>query len=207
MARPMLDGKLMFPNEYLAAEEFGGKDVTLAIRNVKFDDLKLTDGATERKPIVFFEKTKKKFVLNKTNATTIAKLHGAEARGWAGKRITLYPTTCQAFGKTVDCIRVRDNVPPEARQQQGASGSQLNDERAEVGTESEASVPDEEVCRRLYASIQKEAQQHMRKAGLESLIESAVYDTGSDPAGINPLIAQGKFFEAAKQIMKYRGWQ
>ena len=38
MAKPMLDGKLLFPSDYLAAEEFGGKDVTLTIKGVKLDD-------------------------------------------------------------------------------------------------------------------------------------------------------------------------
>ena len=57
MSKPMLDGKLMFPSDYIAAEEFGGKDVTLTIREVLLDDLKMTDGSTERKPVLLFEKT------------------------------------------------------------------------------------------------------------------------------------------------------
>ena len=117
MAKPMLDGTLMFPSEYLAAEEFGGRDVKLVIKDVKLDDLRMTDGGTERKPILTFTKTKKKLVLNKTNATTIAKLYGGEARNWVGKEITLYPTECNAFGQQVECIRVRAKnrtgaVPP-----------------------------------------------------------------------------------------------
>ena len=109
--RPLLDGKLMFPTQFLASEEFLDKDVTLTIRDVKIDNLRMADGGAEDKPVLMFKKTDKKLVLNKTNATTIAKLHGSEARGWVGKTITLFPTECQAFGKTVSCIRVRPKTP------------------------------------------------------------------------------------------------
>lgn len=107
MSKPMMDGQLMFPSDYLAAEEFKGKDVTLTIKDVRKDSLKLKDGGEEQKWIITFEKTPKKLVLNKTNASTIAKLHGSEAREWIGKPVTFYPTTCSAFGQQVDCIRVR----------------------------------------------------------------------------------------------------
>jgi hypothetical protein len=46
-------------------------------------------------------------VMNKTNAKLIASHYGDDTDNWTGKEITLYPTTCQAFGETVPCIRVR----------------------------------------------------------------------------------------------------
>jgi phage-related protein len=47
-------------------------------------------------------------VLCKTTANQIAEsLTEKKAVKWAGRQITLYPTQCEAFGKTVDCIRVR----------------------------------------------------------------------------------------------------
>ena len=108
MSKPTFGGELMFPNDYLAAEEFGGKDVTLTIKSIKRDALRTTSGSTEDKYVIEFEKTKKKLVLNKTNAVQIAKVHGTKAEDWIGKQITLYPTTCMAFGSETDCIRVRD---------------------------------------------------------------------------------------------------
>jgi len=111
MSKPTLDGKLMFPTQYLASEEFTGKDVPLTIKDVRVENLRMSDGGTEDKVILTFTKTDKKLVLNKTNATTIAKLYGGEARAWVGKTITLFPTECSAFGKTVDCIRVRSTKP------------------------------------------------------------------------------------------------
>jgi hypothetical protein len=58
-----------------------------------------------------FDKTEKLFVLNKTNANAIAEALGEKkAVNWTGKRITLFPTQCDAFGKTADCIRVKGAV-------------------------------------------------------------------------------------------------
>jgi len=111
MSKPTLGGKLMFPSEFVAAEEFNDKDVSLTIKSVKVDSLRTTDGSTEQKPVLYFNETPKKLVLNKTNATQIAQLHGAKAEKWVGKKVTLFPTTCAAFGQTVDCIRIRPTMP------------------------------------------------------------------------------------------------
>lgn len=111
MAKALLDGKLMFPSEYVAAVEFAGKDVTLTIKQIEIADLRMVDNTTQKKPVLHFVETPKKLVLNKTNANQIAELHGSEARKWVGKRITLYPTKCQSFGKTVDCVRIRPIAP------------------------------------------------------------------------------------------------
>jgi hypothetical protein len=113
--------KLLFPNEYLGAPDLRGRDVTLTIDTVRMESLKREDG-DEEKPIVHFiemrkrpKKKRKKWVLNKTNATQIAKLYGPEVNAWHGCRVTLYATTCQAFGQTVECIRVRDSKPHGSR--------------------------------------------------------------------------------------------
>ena len=49
--------------------------------------------------------------LNKTNAKTIAQLYGTNPTKWAGKLITLYPTTTDVAGRTEDCIRIRPEDP------------------------------------------------------------------------------------------------
>jgi len=51
------------------------------------------------------------FELNPTNRKTISTLYGTKPSAWAGKFITLYPTTTEMAGQTVDCIRVRPTVP------------------------------------------------------------------------------------------------
>ena len=111
MSKPTLNGKLLYPTQFLASEEFSDKDVTLTIKAVRIENLRMVDGGTEDKPILEFKKTDKKLVLNKTNAVTIAGMYGNKAEKWVGKSITLFPTECQAFGKTVDCIRIRSSKP------------------------------------------------------------------------------------------------
>ena len=115
-----MDFRLLFPSLYLGAADLHGKDATLTIRRIIVEELK-TDRGDEKKPVIYFEETaakaaksgdkEKRIVLNKTNATAIAFLYGNEIDDWTGKRITIYPTKAQAFGKIVDCIRVREEVP------------------------------------------------------------------------------------------------
>lgn len=102
-------GELMFPSDYLAAVEFKGRDVTLTIKAVNMEDLVMVGGGKKRKPVLSFNGTKKKLVLNVTNASAIASMYGAEAKAWVGKKVTFYPTKAKFGRNTVDAIRVREN--------------------------------------------------------------------------------------------------
>ena len=120
-----MDVRLLYPSLYLGAHDINGKDAALTMRRVVVEGLK-TERGEEKKPVLYFEETKakaekagtadkeKRLVLNKTNAMMIASIHGHELDNWKGKRISLYATTAQAFGKTVDCIRVRETAPATA---------------------------------------------------------------------------------------------
>lgn len=124
--------KLLFQTEFLAAVELKGRDVTLTIARVDMETLRREgdddeDASSERRPVVHFEemqrrpkKDRKRLVLNVTNAKTIAKLYGNATEDWTGKPITLYPTTCKAFGEVVECIRVRKQRP-SAKTQRSSS--------------------------------------------------------------------------------------
>lgn len=118
-----MDVRLLFPNEYIAAADLleaerktGKEGVALTIASVSVESLK-TNRGSEKKPIVRFKEMEaryakgqgpaKKLVLNKTNAKAIAKMYGFETNDWVGKKITLYPTQCEAFGDVVDCVRVK----------------------------------------------------------------------------------------------------
>jgi len=115
-----MDARLLFPNEYIGAADLKGQDVTLTISKMQVETLR-TDKGEERKPILYFAEMEERhargqgenmrFVLNKTNNKKLMELFGYQTDDWAGKRITLYPTTCQGWGKTVDCVRFRDKVP------------------------------------------------------------------------------------------------
>ena len=104
--------ELMFPSDYLCAFDCGGKDVTLTIAKINLEELRLNRGGTKVKPVLTFSDHKKKVVLNKTNAESIAiTLGSSRAEDWLGKRVTFYPTKTTVGRETVDCIRVREKAP------------------------------------------------------------------------------------------------
>lgn len=99
--------KLMYPSEYLNACDLGGKDATVTIERIDIESVPGPDGKKADKPVAHFKGAKKRMVLNKTCAKSIAHHFGNDTDKWIGQKVTLYPTTCQAFGQTVECIRVR----------------------------------------------------------------------------------------------------
>ena len=101
---------------FLEAEDLPqNKDIKVVIRSVResTNKDKGQDGKNLDKPIVAIEGAKKEWVLNKTNAKTIRRAYGNDMSKWAGMSITIYRTTCNAFGKTVACVRVREEMNNE----------------------------------------------------------------------------------------------
>jgi hypothetical protein len=103
----------MFPSKYLKAGDCEEADLILTIANVKFEELGQGDKA-ETKPVIYFDEAEKGLVLNKTNATTIAELHGRTTEQWIGKRIAIYATEVEMGGKVSMGIRVRLRAPKAA---------------------------------------------------------------------------------------------
>ena len=130
------DGELMFVSEYVGAPELKGKDVTVTIASVVKEQVAMTDGGKKTKLVIRFKESAKKLICNKTNGDSISVIHGNESKQWAGKRITLYPTTCLAFGEMVECIRVREVVP-------SANGKPSEQKPAETQAEREPGADDD----------------------------------------------------------------
>lgn len=104
---PQFDVALMFPSDYLKAADLDGEPITLTISEVLRDKLRMVNGSKVEKYLVRFKETPKLLVLNRTNARAISSvLREPKAINWPGERIILNPTTCEAFGEIVDCIRV-----------------------------------------------------------------------------------------------------
>jgi hypothetical protein len=103
--------KSMTEREYIYAFDLNGRDVVVTISRVVAGELASTGGRKTKKPIVFFEGKEKGFALNSTNAKTIAGLYGNYVEKWVGQQITIYPTTTQMGGETVECIRIRPTAP------------------------------------------------------------------------------------------------
>lgn len=129
MAATATDYRTQFDKDTLAAWDLKGRDVTLTIASWKQDKVGGFDGKKASKKIYirFKEKQKngdpiKPFVCNITNAATIAGMYGKVVESWIGKRITLYPTTTSFGRQTVDCIRIRPEIPGDGPAQQPPGG-------------------------------------------------------------------------------------
>ncbi len=103
--------KSMVETDYLFAFALEGKDRVVTIQSVVAGVLTANGGKKSKKPICKFLEFDKPLALNATNCKSIASMYGNDTDGWAGKRVTLYPTQTQMGGETVDCIRVRGGLP------------------------------------------------------------------------------------------------
>lgn len=104
--------RLLFPSNHICAADLKGKDVTVLVDRLEHQVLRVEGGKKEQKLVLFMRTPSgkplgKSFVLNKTNAKSIAALHGVVVEGWRGKAITVYPTKCKLGREEVECIRVR----------------------------------------------------------------------------------------------------
>lgn len=98
----------MFPSKYVKAHDLPADGVVVTMSHVKQEKM---GQPPQDNWVLYFERATKGMVLNQTNATTIAALHGPETDEWKGKRIRLYATWVQAFGKNNHVIRVAEEVP------------------------------------------------------------------------------------------------
>jgi hypothetical protein len=105
----------LFDANYLYAHDLKGRDVTVTIKEVKVAKLRSIDKnkPDQKKPILFFKESKdnRGLVLCKTNARIVAGIYGTETDGWVDKKITLFGARVEAFGETVDAIRIRPTAP------------------------------------------------------------------------------------------------
>ena len=111
--------KTFFDRDFLAAADLlapSGKPLsaTVTIETVTQGELRSKDKGKKKRraPVISFVGRQKKFVACTTNCETIAGMYGPLTQAWHGKRITLYATKCDAFGKITDCIRVKPTIPP-----------------------------------------------------------------------------------------------
>lgn len=100
--------------DFIGAYALGGQDLTLTIATVKRERIVGAQGKSEECTVVYWKEDYKPFICNRTNAKTISKVHGTPyIEDWAGKRITLYPSTTKFGGELVECLRVRPNKPAD----------------------------------------------------------------------------------------------
>tara|TARA_B100000029_G_scaffold166576_2_gene162788 strand:- start:135 stop:545 length:411 start_codon:yes stop_codon:yes gene_type:complete len=95
-----------FPSSWLKAADLGGREVTVPMAEVRIETVGQGTDA-EEVPVLFFAGQAKGLILNKTNARSISQLYGTETTGWAGRQVTLFPTTTQFGAETRECIRIK----------------------------------------------------------------------------------------------------
>lgn len=129
---------LLFPSKYLKAADLRGKRVPVVIESIDpRGSLKGKNGKDDTKPIVTLKGKDKEWVLNKTNATTLAKIYGNEVTAWLGKVVVLYGTRIQAGGEEVDAVRVDEAATRAAHEKAGNSAPiEHNPDTGEVESES-----------------------------------------------------------------------
>lgn len=104
----------MFPSNWLKADDLPeDDDLQVTIKSIVTEEV---GQGTERetKAVVYFRETDKGLVLNKTNAGTIAQIHGTDTDDWEGKKIALFAQEVDFRGKQVLAIRVRLKKPKPA---------------------------------------------------------------------------------------------
>lgn len=105
---------LVYPTKYVKAADLKGRDVTIVIERVTWENLVMAGGKRDRKAAVHMRSTggkalDKLWIVGKTVLKQIAKATGEREIGkWGGQRVTMFPTTCRGGGgEEMECIRVR----------------------------------------------------------------------------------------------------
>ncbi len=99
-----------FPSNFLKAEDLAGRTVPCTITSVVMETIGQGRDA-EDKVVITFAGKQKKFICNKTNFNTIAKLYGDETDDWTGKVIQIAPREVEYQGDQVWAIRVVTPAP------------------------------------------------------------------------------------------------
>lgn len=88
-------------------------DITVTITAVVRETVKGENGKEEECTVAYLQ-DQKPFILNRTNCKTITKIYNTPyIEDWAGKDITIYPTTTRVAGETVECLRIRPTKPEQ----------------------------------------------------------------------------------------------
>jgi hypothetical protein len=133
-----------FPSKFLKADDLGESDVIVRIHGIRFEKVSPSDPTpkiiakvTGRIDEETFEKD---WIVNKTNANALAKIHGDDTDDWEGKYVTLYSTEVEYAGETMLGIRCRLRAPKVAPKGKPAD-DQPPGKFAEIDAEATDKIP------------------------------------------------------------------
>ena len=85
--------------------------VVMTIRGVEMEDV-TGPGGTDKKPVLYFEKTDKPLPLNVTNSKKLAKTLGRQTNDWRGAKIKLYAEEIKVKGELLNAVRLTVTEKP-----------------------------------------------------------------------------------------------
>jgi len=100
--------------DYIGAYAFQPEETkVLTIKSAKQESVKGTSGKSDDCLVVHFEQPGvKPLICNVTNSKTIAHIAGsAYVEDWPGTSVELFVTEVQAFGDTVEAVRIKKTAP------------------------------------------------------------------------------------------------
>ena len=104
----------LFDSTYFRWFDLSGSPALVSIRKVeRLVEVTMRGGAKKKVSIIHFSQVNgkienvKPLVLNRTNAETIAAIHGDYVPAWTGKELVLFQDQTKLKGKPVPCVRIR----------------------------------------------------------------------------------------------------
>lgn len=104
--------KNFIDKEYLGSHNLeDGEELLLTIARFEGEEKVKTKDGEKVKMVLYFKENVQKMILNITNANTLTTLYGSHPQGWVEKKVSLHSRKVNAFGSTVDALRIRDIIP------------------------------------------------------------------------------------------------
>ena len=103
----------VYKGNFLTALHVKDADAVLTIKKaVEPNAEKCSDGRPIDRPIVYFEETDLGLICNATNFRCIGHQHGNDTKNWPGKKIKIYATHTDAFGKKKRAVHQSETNEP-----------------------------------------------------------------------------------------------
>lgn len=100
-----------FPSPYLRTNDIPAQGIVLTVKGVEEEKFEQRAGKTVTKPMMAFQETSQKLILNRTNAKLMEKFTGTpETEEWVGRKIRLAVVEVEYGGDIVPAIRIKEVV-------------------------------------------------------------------------------------------------
>lgn len=119
--KTMMDEDYKYLGSYSFEEVTGEKEITLTFEKFNTEEVTATGGIKSKRIVAYFaekgtfDKVEiKPMILNATNCKIIQAIYGTgDVDKWVGKKVTIYVTTTSTRQGTVDCLRIKRQIPEE----------------------------------------------------------------------------------------------